>query len=55
MNELLRLIKIKDLPAGEAKIRADLGISVYAFGIDFRFTVWNKEFTFSFGAPILKT
>ena len=54
MSELLRLIKVKDVPAGEAKVRVDLGASLYLLGLDVRLTVWNKEFTFSFGAPLFK-
>ena len=55
MNELLRLIKVKDVPAGEAKLRVDLGASLYAIGVDVRVTVFQKEFTLSLGAPLFKT
>ena len=54
MSELLKLIKVKDLPAGEALIRLDLGLSIYLLGLDVRVTVWNKEFTLSLGAPLFK-
>ena len=54
MNELLRLIKVKDVPAGEAKMRVDVGASLYAIGVDVRVTVWTKELTLGVGAPLFK-
>ena len=54
MSELLRLFKVKDVSAGEAKIRLDAGLSVYLLGVDVRVTVWTKEFTLSIGAPLFK-
>ena len=54
MSELLKLFKVKDVPVGEAKLRVDIGVSLYAIGLDVRVTVWTKEYTLSLGAPLFR-
>lgn len=46
------LIRVKTIPAGEAKYRLDLAASVYLLGVTMRLTVYTKEFSLNIGKGI---